>query len=68
MLISNKKPLRPQLPFVSSSTHFVISSKCITILLGMILLLGTHAEKGYKFIFYGKVHHMIPTDVKLTGI
>ena len=29
-----------------SSTHFVISSKNITHLLGMILLFGTHAEKG----------------------
>ena len=30
-----------------SSTHLVISSKNITNLLGMILLLGTHAENGF---------------------
>ena len=28
------------------ATHFVISSKNITSLLGMLLLLETHAEKG----------------------
>ena len=36
--------------------------KNITSLLGMILLLGTHAEKGLLFMFDEKVHHMIPNN------
>ena len=39
-----------------SSPNLASSSKNITNLLGMILLLGTHADRVYKFMFDEKVH------------